>query len=266
MSGRVAGKVAIVTGGASGIGRASAIRLAEEGARVAITDRNVIDGESAAREIVDAGGEAVFLKHDVSNEDKWKSVIATVIERYGRLDILFNNAGIQFSKSVEDTTVEEWNRIMSVNADGVFLGTKHAIEAMKKNDPAGGSIINMSSTYAQVGEAINAAYCATKGAVMNFTKSAALHCGKSGYNIRVNSVHPGAVRTPLLEVEMNDIAAMQGYSGPDEVLEKDWATMHPIGRIGAPIDIANGIVYLASDESSFMTGAELVIDGGMIAQ
>jgi 3(or 17)beta-hydroxysteroid dehydrogenase len=266
MSGRVAGKVAIVTGGASGIGQASAMRLAEEGAKVAITDRNVADGESTVREITDAGGEAIFLKHDVANEDQWIAVIAAVIERYGRLDILLNNAGIQFSKSVEDTSVEEWNKIMSVNADGVFLGTQYAIEAMKKNGPDGGSIINMSSTYAQIGEAINAAYCATKGAVMNFTKSAALHCGKSGYNIRINSVHPGAIRTPLLEVEMNHIAELRGYSGPDEVLEKDWSTMHPIGRIGAPLDIANGVVYLASDESSFMTGAELVIDGGMIAQ
>ena len=264
--GRLDGKVAIVTGGASGIGRASAVRLAEEGARVAITDRNAADGESAAQEIVDAGGEAMFLTHDVSNEDQWQAVIAAVLERDGRLDVLLNNAGIQFSESVEDTTLEDWNRIMSVNADGVFLGTKYAIEAMKKNSSAGGSIINMSSTYAQIGDAINAAYCATKGAVMNFTKSAALHCGKAGYNIRVNSVHPGAIRTPLLEAEMNDIAAMKGYSGPDEVLEKDWATMHPIGRIGAPIDIADGVVYLASDESSFMTGAELVIDGGMIAQ
>ena len=264
--GRLDGKVAIVTGGASGIGRASAIQLAEEGAKVAITDRNIAGGEAAAREISDAGGDAIFIEHDVSNEDQWKSVIAAVLERYGRLDVLFNNAGIQFSKSVEDTTLEEWNRIMSVNADGVFLGTKYAIEAMKKNGPAGGSIINMSSTYGMIGEAINAAYCATKGAVMNFTKSAALHCGKSGYNIRVNSVHPGAVRTPLTDVEINDIVAAKGYASVEEALEKEWAPIHPIGRIGEPIDIANGVVYLASDESSFMTGAELVIDGGMIAQ
>jgi len=264
--GRLDGKVAIVTGGASGIGRASALRLAEEGAGVAITDRNTADGEIAAKEITDAGGKAIFLEHDVSNEDEWKSVIAAVLERYDRLDVMVNNAGIQFSKSVEDTTVEDWNKIMNVNANGVFLGTKFAIEAMKENDPAGGSIINMSSTYGMIGEAINAAYCASKGAVMNFTKSAALHCGKSGYNIRVNSVHPGAVRTPLTDVEINDIVAAKGYDSVEEALEKEWAPIHPIGRIGEPIDIANGIVYLASDESSFMTGAELVIDGGMIAQ
>lgn len=264
--GRLDGKIAIVTGGASGIGRASAIRLAEEGAKVAITDLNAEDGEGAAQEIVDAGGEAIFLKHDVSNEDQWKVVIETVLERYGRLDVLLNNAGTQFSKSVEDTTVEEWQRIMAVNADGVFLGTKYAIVAMKKNGPAGGSIINMSSTYGMVGEGINAAYCATKGAVMNFTKSVALHCGKAGYNIRVNSVHPGAVRTPLTDVEINDIVAIKGYDTVEEAIEKEWAPIHPIGRIGEPIDIANGVVYLASDEASFMTGAELVIDGGMIAQ
>ena len=264
--GRLDGKVAIITGGASGIGRASAIRLAEENAKVAIADRNTADGEIAAKEITDAGGEAIFLEHDVSSEDQWKSVIAAVLKHYDRLDVMVNNAGIQFSKSVEDTTIEEWNQIMRINADGVFLGTKFAIEAMKKNDPMGGSIINMSSTYGMIGEAINAAYCASKGAVMNFTKSAALHCGKSGYNIRVNSVHPGAVRTPLTDVEINDIVAAKGYDSVEEALEKEWAPIHPIGRIGEPIDIANCVVYLASDESSFMTGAELVIDGGMIAQ
>jgi len=266
MSGRVAGKVAIVTGGASGIGRASAIRLAEEGARVVITDRNTADGKIAAKEITDAGGEAIFLEHDVSSEDQWKTVIATVLERYGRLDVLFNNAGIQLSNSVEDTTVEEWNRVMNINALGVFLGTREAIRAIKKNGPVGGSIINTSSTFGKVGEARNAAYCASKGAVMNFTKSAALHCGKSGYNIRVNSVHPGVVRTPMTEGEINELVELKSYDSVEEAQEKEWAPTLPIGRIGDPIDIANGIVYIASDESNFMTGAELIIDGGMLAQ
>jgi 3(or 17)beta-hydroxysteroid dehydrogenase len=266
MSDRVAGKVAIVTGAASGIGRMSAIRLAQEGASLAITDLNVVDGQNAVQEIVDAGGEAIFVEHDVTNEDQWKSVIAAVLERFGRLDVIVNCAGISISHSVEDTPLDEWNQIMSVNADGVFLGTKYAIEAMKKNDPVGGSVINISSAYGIIGEEFNAAYCASKGAVMNFTKSAALHCGKSGYNIRVNSVHPGVVRTPMTDVEINEIVELKGYTDIDEAIEKEWAPTHPIGRIGDPIDIANGIVYLASDESSFMTGAELVIDGGMIAQ
>ena len=266
MSGRAAGKVAIVTGAASGIGRMSAIRLAQEGAKLAIADLNVSDGQSAAREIADAGGEAIFVEHDVTNENHWKAVIAAVLVRFGRLDVIVNCAGISISHSVEDTTVDEWDKIMSVNADGVFLGTKFAIDAMKKNGPAGGSIINISSAYGMIGEAFNAAYCTSKGAVMNFTKSAALHCGKSGYNIRVNSVHPGVVRTAMTEVEINEIVELKGYDSVEEALEKEWGPTHPIGRIGDPIDIANGIVYLASDESSFVTGAELVIDGGMIAQ
>ena len=266
MSGRVAGKIAIVTGAASGIGRMSALRLAEEGAKLVIADLNAAEGEKAAQEIVNTGGDAIFLKLDVTDEEQWKSVIAAVLDRYGRLDVIVNNAGISISHSVEDTPLEEWNRIMSVNADGVFLGTKYAVDAMKKNGPAGGSIINISSAYGMIGDSLNAAYCASKGAVMNFTKSAALHCGKSGYNIRVNSVHPGVVRTPMTEVEINELVELKGYASVEEALEKEWAPTHPIGRIGDPIDIANGVVYLASDESSFMTGAELVIDGGMTAQ
>ncbi len=266
MSGRVAGKVAIVTGAASGIGRMSAIRLGQEGAKLAIADLNVVDGQSATQEIGDAGGDAIFVELDVTNENQWKAVIAEVLEQFGRLDVIVNCAGISISHSVEDTPLEEWEQIMSVNADGVFLGTKYAIEAMKKNGPAGGSIVNISSAYGMIGEALNAAYCASKGAVMNFTKSAALHCGKSGYNIRVNSVHPGVVRTPMTDVEIDEIVEAKGYGSVEEAVKTEWAPAHPIGRIGEPIDIANGIVYLASDESSFMTGAELVIDGGMIAQ
>ena len=150
MSGRAAGKVAIVTGAASGIGRMSAIRLAQEGAKLAIADLNVSDGQSAAREIADAGGEAFFVEHDVTNENHWKAVIAAVLARFGRLDVIVNCAGISISHSVEDTTVDEWDKIMSVNADGVFLGTKFAIDAMKKNGPAGGSISNISSAYGMI--------------------------------------------------------------------------------------------------------------------
>jgi 3(or 17)beta-hydroxysteroid dehydrogenase len=264
--GRLEGKVGVVTGAAQGIGKASAIRLAEEGAKIAVTDLNVAEGEIAARKITDAGGDAIFLELDVLNEDQWISVIASVLERYCRLDVVLNNAGISIANTVEDTTLEEWNLTMSINADGVFLGTKHAIEAMKKNGPAGGSIINISSAYGIIGEELSAAYCASKGAVRNFTKSAALHCGKSGYNIRVNSVHPGVVRTQMTEIEIDELVELKGYDSVEEALEKEWGPTHPIGRIGDPIDIANAIVYLASDESSFMTGAELAIDGGMTAQ
>ena len=225
-----------------------------------------VDGQSAAQEIGDAGSEAIFVEHDVTDENQWTVVIAEVLERFGRLDVIVNCAGISISHSVEDTPLEAWEKIMSVNADGVFLGTKYAIEAMKKNGPAGGSIINISSAYGMIGEAVNAAYCASKGAVMNFNKSAALHCGKSGYNIRVNSVHPGVVHTPMTDVEIDEIVEAKGYGSVEEAVKIEWGPAHPIGRIGEPIDIANGIVFLASNESSFMTGAELVIDGGMIAQ
>ena len=191
-------------------------------------------------------------------------LIARTVKTYGRPDVLFNNAGIQFSKNVEQTTLKDWRRIMRVNVDGVFLGTKYAIGAMKRGK-RGGSIINMSSTYGMVGDDLNAAYCATKAAVMNFTKAAALHCGKAGYGIRVNSIHPGAIRTPLTDRELVDITRKRKLKGTQVAL-KEWVAIHPIGRIGVPDDIAYGALYLASDESRFMTGAELVIDGGMLAQ
>ena len=263
---RVDDKIALVTGAARGIGRRAAKCLAEAGATVVVTDIDEAGAANTAGGIETTGGKALSLLHDVTSEEDWGRVVGETESRYGRLDILVNNAGIFFYKSIEDTSLDDWRRITRVNLDGVFLGTKYAIEAMKKNGPAGGSIINMSSAYGMIGEAINAAYCASKGAVMNFTKSAALHCGKSGYNIRVNSVHPGVVRTPMTEVEIDEIVAAQGYDSVEEAVEKEWVPAHPIGRIGEPIDISNGVVYLASDESSFMTGAELVIDGGMTAQ
>jgi len=261
--GRVSGKVAIVTGAAQGLGRADAILLAQEGAQVAITDIKTEGGEAVAKEINEAGGEAIFIRQDVSQESEWPDVMAKVAERFGGLDIMVNNAGTQFSKNVEDTTLKEWRRINEINSESVFLGTKHAIEEMKKR--GAGSIINMSSIYGTVGDDINAAYCATKAAILNFSKCAALHCAKARYKIRVNTVHPGAIRTPLVEAEMLDIARARGLSGPEEA-EEEWNAVHPIGHIGEPIDIAYGVLYLASDESRFVTGSELVIDGGFTAQ
>ncbi len=257
--GRLTGKVALVTGGALGIGAATVKLFAAEGAQVVLADIN----DSAAREIVDevrsAGGEATFVALDVSREDDWRRAIAETLRLYGKLNVLVNNAGISLGHDIEETTLEEWDHLMGINATGVFLGMKHAIAAMKGNGEAC-SIINRSSIDGQVGEAGLFAYCASKGAVTIMTKSAALATGAKGYKIRVNSVHPGYVHTPLTEKEAADFGL-----APDAYFEKVGA-QHPIGFIGQPIDIAYLDLYLASDESRWVTGAEFTIDGGWTAQ
>jgi NAD(P)-dependent dehydrogenase (short-subunit alcohol dehydrogenase family) len=254
--GRVAGKVALVTGGGLGLGRAAALMLAREGAKIVVTDVNDKEGAKVADEIVDAGGEAMFLHHDVAKEADWDRVVRATVERFGGLRILVNNAGVALSADVEHTSLEEWRWLMSINLDGMFLGTKRAIEAMK---PTGGSIINLSSIEGLVGDANLAAYNASKGGVRIFTKSAALYCAKAGLNIRVNSIHPGYVWTPMVEEYLS--------KQPDPAAAKVLvAGMHPVNHLGEPDDIAYGVLYLASDESKFVTGAELVIDGGYTAQ
>ncbi len=253
---RVKGKVAIITGAAAGLGEADALLLAKEGAKVVVADIDEVKGNKVADEIRREGGEAVFVKHDVTSEKDWNHVIEKTLSEFGKLDILVNNAGIQIIKEVEDLSLEEWRRLMSVNLDGVFLGTKYAIRAMK--DSGGGSIINMSSAAGIVGTLDNtSAYCASKGAVRLFTKAVALECSKAGhnYNIRVNSVHPGVIETPL-------VAAM----ARDKEVKKTMESIHPIGFLGKPIDVAYAVLYLASDESRLVTGAEMVIDGGWTAR
>jgi NAD(P)-dependent dehydrogenase (short-subunit alcohol dehydrogenase family) len=255
---RVQGKVAIITGGALGIGKACALKLAEEGARVVITDIKEEEGQQVVAAIKAAKGDAIFIRHDTASEDGWKQVIDTTLKTYGKLDILVNNAGVGKTTNVEDATLEDWRFLNSINLDGVFLGTKYGIEAMKKGGN-GGSIINMSSVLGIVGEATAASYNASKGGVRIFTKSAALHCARSGYKIRVNSVHPGYINTSMVQSAMaagGDAAAMQNYL----------VSLHPIGHLGEADDIAYGVLYLASDESKFVTGSELVIDGGYTAQ
>jgi 3(or 17)beta-hydroxysteroid dehydrogenase len=258
--GRLEGKVTLITGGAAGIGRGHAELFAKEGAKVVITTRKKVEvGKALAESINKDGGEATFIQLDVSHEDRWKEVIEEVIAKYGKLNVLVNNAGISLAKTVEDTSLDEWNFIMDINATGVFLGCKYAIGAMKKNgEPC--SIVNISSIDAMVGEAELPAYCASKGAVRSFTKAIALSCAQAGYNIRVNSVHPGYIHTELTEKE----AADSGMT-PDQYFEKV-GKMHPIGRIGTPFDIAYISLYLASDESSWVTGSEFVADGGYISQ
>lgn len=251
---RVKGKVAIVTGGAGGLGKTQALLLAREGAKVVVTDINEAQGKRVAEEINGHVGEAIFIKHDVSSEIEWSGVIKKTLERFGKLDILVNNAGVILWKKIEDTSLDEWRWLMSINLDGVFLGTKYAMGAMKKS--GGGSIINISSVAGIIGTLDTSAYHASKGGVRIFTKAAALECSKAGYdyNIRVNSVHPGVIKTPLVAELFKDEDKM-----------KTALSWHSIGRFGEPEDVAYGVLYLASDESKFITGAELVIDGGWTA-
>jgi len=257
--GRLDGKVAIVTGGAMGIGRGTAELFAAEGAAVVIGDIDVAAGKAVAEAIKADGGRAVAMALDVTGEDDWRRVIADTVDGFGKLTTLVNNAGISLGHDVEETTLEEWDRVLRVNATGVFLGMRTAIGAMKESgEPC--SIVNRSSIDGQVGEAGLFAYCASKGAVTVMTKSAALAMGEKGYPIRVNSVHPGYVHTPLTEQEAADF----GMS-PDEYFAKVGA-QHPIGFIGEPVDIAYLDLYLASDESRWVTGAEFTIDGGWTAQ
>ena len=247
---RLDGKVALISGGARGMGAAEARLFAREGAKVVIGD--VLDdlGAQVEVEINEHGGDATFLHLDVTNSGDWQRAVETAQTKYGRLDILVNNAGIVRRFSIEETTEETWDEIMAVNAKGVFLGTKQAIPAMRQ--AGGGSIVNISSISGLV--AIGPpAYIATKGAVRLFTKSTAIQYAKE--NIRCNSIHPGSVDTPMRQAGL-------GTSGesPSNV------NTIPLGRIGVPDDIAYGALFLASDEASFVTGSELVIDGGYTAQ
>ena len=251
VNGRVEGKVAVVTGGAGGIGAATARLLAREGAAVVIGDLLEEQGRAVEAQIADAGGHALFVPMDVTSENDWRRAIQAAVAAYGKLDILVNNAGISGRNTVEETSVELWDRVMAVNAKGVFLGTKLAIPEMRK--AGGGSIINLSSIWGLVGSDSSTAYHSAKGAVRIFTKAAAVQYAKEG--IRVNSVHPGFVDSPMTI----------GYHALPGVRETRVAAT-PLGRMGTPEDIASGILYLASDESSFVTGSELVIDGGMTAQ
>lgn len=256
--GRLDGKVAIVTGGAGGIGQATAKLFAREGAKTVVADINRTMGESVAEEIKQEGGEAIFIPLDVTSERNWQSLIEDVVNKFGKLNILVNNAGIIKIADIENTSLEDWQRIMDVNATGVFLGTKLAILAMKENGELC-SVINRSSVAGQIGDKNMFAYCASKGAVKLLTKSAALSCGDNNYRIRVNSVHPAYVSTSMTRGE----AAQIGTSEEDYM--KGAKQQHPIG-LGEPIDVAYLDLFLASDESKWITGGEFTVDGGFTAQ
>ncbi len=251
--GRVANKIALVTGGASGIGLAAAKLFAEEGATVAIADRDAAAAQSAVAAI---GQRASLYRLDVTSESDWIAATDTVVRDHGRLDVLVNCAGVALLKDVEATTLEEWHTLMAVNLDGTFLGCKHAVRVMKER--GGGSIVNMSSVAGLIGAANLAAYCASKGGVRLLTKSVALHCVRKGYNIRCNSVHPSFAETPMLDT-------MLASARNPEKLAANFAMAAPLGRLAQPIEIARAILYLASNESTFTTGAELVVDGGLTA-
>jgi len=262
MTGHVQGKVALVTGGASGIGEAVAQLLAREGASVAVTDIDDLKGPEVVAGIKKAGHDAVFLHQDVTSEARWVEVVTEVEKRFGRLDILVSNAGIGISvPSIVDMSLEDWRRQTAINLDGVFLSVKHCLPAMRRT--GGGSIIMMSSLAGLRGALNLAGYCATKGGVRLFAKAIAMECASVGDGIRVNSVHPGIIDTPIWSKIPTD-AAGGGTNAPIDPEERARLAA-PLGRAGQPAEIASGVLYLASDASSYVTGTELVIDGGMNA-
>lgn len=245
---RLENKVAIITGGSSGIGAAVSTMFAKEGAKVIVTDLNVQAGEDLVKEITNNGGIAKFVQLNVVREEEWIQLMKDTVAEFGQLNIVVNSAGIVIPKSVEDITYDEWKKVLNVNLDGTFLGIKYGIKTMKATQSIG-SIINMSSIHGLVGAPYSAPYSASKGAVRILTKSAALHVAKD--NIRVNSIHPGFIATQLVT---------------DNLDTEELIADEPVGRLGEPAEIAYGAVYLASDEAKFTTGSELVIDGGYVSQ
>jgi 3alpha(or 20beta)-hydroxysteroid dehydrogenase len=250
--GRLDGKVALISGGGRGQGATEARLFVREGAKVVFGDILDVEGQKIEAEIRASGGEAVYVHLDVTSEGDWRAAVEMAVQRYGQLNVLVNNAGIIIRKGIEETSVEEWDRTQAINVKGVFLGTKYALPAMRR--AGGGSIINISSVAGLVGSSYGAAsYIASKGAVRLFTKATAIQHAKD--HIRCNSIHPGPIETPMIQETLEDRAFLQ------ERLRRI-----PLGRIGKVEDVAYGVLYLASDEASYVTGSELVIDGGSTAQ
>jgi NAD(P)-dependent dehydrogenase (short-subunit alcohol dehydrogenase family) len=262
---RLDGKVALISGAARGIGAATAKLMIEAGAKVAIGD--VLD--ERGRETARALGDSALYQHlDVTSEDDWHAAIAAATQRFGGIDILVNNAGMFLGKGVEDATLDEWHRLVAVNMTGVFLGTKFCLPALRERAAAsahGSAIVNLASVAGLVGSQLDPLYSMTKGGVTLFTKSTALEFARKGYRVRVNSIHPGVIQTDMGEQTFAARARHHG-SNDTEAARQVAVTTHPIGRLGVPSDIAQGIVFLASDDAAFMTGAGLVVDGGLTAQ
>ena len=249
---RLEGKVAVITGAASGIGRATALLFAAEGARVVVADWDEANGERAVQEIRERGGEATFVRADVANPEDVQRMVAVALERYGRLDILFNNAGVEGEQApTADCSLENWDRVININLRGVFLGMKYAIPAMLAN--GGGVIINNASVAGLVGVQGVPAYCAAKGGVVQLTRAAALEYARQ--NIRVNAICPGVILTPMVE----------RFIAGDEERRRQFMALEPVGRFGRPEEVARLALFLASDDSSFCTGAPFIIDGGFSA-
>jgi 3(or 17)beta-hydroxysteroid dehydrogenase len=265
---RLDGKIAFISGAARGIGAATARLMVEAGAKVAIGD--VLDerGDETARAIAGSGNAAIYKHLDVTREEEWEAAIAATVSRFGGLDILVNNAGLFLGKGIEDASLDEWHRLCAVNLTGVFLGTKLALPALReraRQSAHGSAIVNLASVAGLVGSQLDPLYSMTKGGVTLFTKSAALEFARKGYRVRVNSIHPGVIQTDMGDQTFVSRARNLATNDVDAVRDMARKT-HPIGRLGVPEDIAKGILYLASDDSAFMTGAGLVVDGGLTAQ
>jgi len=265
---RLDGKVALISGAARGIGGETARLMVEAGAKVAVGD--VLDerGRETVRALENAGGSALYTHLDVTSEDDWRAWISAVTDRFGGLDILVNNAGVFLGMSIEEATLADWHRLCAVNLTGVFLGTKLALPALRESggqSPHGSAIVNLSSVAGLVGSSGDPLYSMTKGGVALFTKSAALEFARKGYRIRVNSIHPGITETDMGQQVFTMRARRRGANDPDEGRRQALERL-PIGRLGTVTDIAKGIVFLASDDAAFMTGAGLVVDGGTTAQ
>lgn len=252
-------KVACITGGANGIGRAIVERFASEGATVIIADLEKDAGELFVRDLQTSGARAHFIAMDVTNEANWVSAITDIESRYSRLDILVNNAGIGFTGAVTETELSDWQRLMKINVDGPFLGTKHGLPLIRKS--GGGSIINVSSIAGIKASANTSAYCASKGAVRLFSKSVALECAALNDGVRVNSLHPGIVETAIWDSLIGTSTDGSSNRPRTETLASFTSQAVPLGRPGLATEVANGALWLASDESSYVTGTELVIDG-----
>lgn len=250
------GKIAIITGASSGIGQASALVFAQEGAKAVLADIQDEQGEQVARQIRNSGGEVLYVHADVTQAGDARRLIETTVEAYGRIDVLFNNAGIAVFKAAADTTEEEWDRVLAVNLKGVWLCAKYAIPQMQRQ--GGGVIINTASVHSQATAVKVAAYAASKGGVLQLTKSMALDYAKD--NIRVNCIFPGAIETPLMRSNLRAVNANE-----EEEFQKT-AAHEPLGRVGLPEEIARAAIFLASDYASFVTGAPLIVDGGLLAQ
>ena len=255
--GRLQGKVALVTGAAIGIGLACARLMAQEGARVVLSDVRDDLGNRCARDIAETGAAACYLSLDVSDEFAWQAAIAEIGRRFERLDVLVNNAGLGIGGPIADLSLEDWRRQQAVNLDGVFLGVKHALPALRA--AGGGSIVNISSVTAMVGSGTFVSYSAAKGGVRSLTKAVAKQCAALKDGVRVNSVHPGVIDTPIFE-------RLEGVEGAASDPNAIAAALVPLGVAGLPEDVAWGVVYLASDEARYVTGTELVIDGGLLVR